>query len=41
MTRSIGDQAAKNIGVISTPYVTSCSIDQERDLFIVVASDGI
>ena len=41
MTRSIGDQTAKHIGVISTPIITTHPLLQDRDLFIVVASDGI
>jgi serine/threonine protein phosphatase PrpC len=41
MTRSIGDQEAKSLGVISTPIVTHHKLDLKHDLFIVVASDGI
>jgi serine/threonine protein phosphatase PrpC len=41
MSRSIGDLAAKEIGVISAPIITIHAIAPERDHFIVVASDGI
>jgi serine/threonine protein phosphatase PrpC len=41
MTRSIGDSAAKSIGLVSTPTVTSLKLNFKEDLFIVIASDGI
>jgi len=41
MSRSIGDQIAKSLGVIATPIVTEMDIDPKHDNFIVVASDGI
>lgn len=39
-SRSIGDGAARNIGVIAKPDVTSRSITAE-DKFILIASDGL
>lgn len=41
MSRSIGDQVAKSLGVIATPIVTETVIDPNKENFIVVASDGI
>jgi serine/threonine protein phosphatase PrpC len=41
MSRSIGDVAAKRIGVISTPIFTQHAIDSENDLFLIIASDGV
>jgi serine/threonine protein phosphatase PrpC len=41
MSRSIGDNVAKSVGVIGTPVVQQFSIDYERDLFAVIASDGV
>ena len=41
MTRSLGDGAAKSIGVIARPVVTKHPISAGQDLFVVVASDGI
>ncbi|OMJ73986.1 hypothetical protein SteCoe_27197 [Stentor coeruleus] len=41
MSRSIGDNVAKNIGVISTPDITSINIDWKNDLFLIVGSDGL
>ena len=41
MSRSIGDLLAKKIGVISTPVFTKHLINQNNDLFLVVASDGL
>ena len=41
MSRSIGDSAAKGIGVISTPLTSTYPLDLEHDLFIVIASDGV
>ena len=41
MSRSLGDVIAQEIGVISTPVVTSHPIDPENDYFLVLGSDGI
>lgn len=41
MSRSIGDQIAKSLGVIATPIITEMEIDPLHDNFIVVASDGV
>lgn len=41
MSRSIGDLAAKRLGVISTPICTKHVINNDFDFFLVVASDGI
>lgn len=41
MSRSIGDSLAKSVGVIGTPIVQKFSLDFERDLFAVIASDGV
>jgi hypothetical protein len=40
MSRSIGDMAAKDIGVISEPVLTNYQ-RSSGDLFIVIASDGV
>ena len=40
MSRSIGDFAVKDVGVISTPVITN-HILEERDEFLIVASDGV
>ena len=40
MTRSMGDFAAKKIGLISEPEIQSIELT-ERDQFIVIATDGI
>jgi serine/threonine protein phosphatase PrpC len=41
MSRSIGDSVAKSVGVIATPVIQKFSTDFERDLFAVIASDGV
>ncbi|OMJ71158.1 hypothetical protein SteCoe_30702 [Stentor coeruleus] len=41
MSRSIGDNVAKKLGVISNPIVQSFSITPRSDLFLVLASDGV
>ena len=41
MSRSIGDQIAKSLGVIATPITTDMKMDFMQDMFIVVASDGV
>jgi len=41
MSRSIGDEVASSVGVISEPVVVEHVIDKERDLFVVWASDGV
>ena len=41
MSRSLGDVIAQEIGVISTPVVTSHTYDTEHDYFLVMASDGV
>jgi len=41
MSRSLGDVIAQEIGVISTPVVTSHKLDLQHDYFIVLASDGV
>lgn len=41
MSRSIGDCLAKSVGVIGTPVVQQFTMDFERDLFAVIASDGV
>jgi protein phosphatase 2C family protein 2/3 len=41
MSRSIGDHAVKNVGVISRPVVTALAIDWAADEFIIVATDGV
>jgi serine/threonine protein phosphatase PrpC len=41
MSRSLGDVIAQEIGVISTPVVTSYPVDSEHDYFLVLGSDGI
>jgi serine/threonine protein phosphatase PrpC len=41
MSRSLGDSIAKSIGVIATPVVQQFTLDFDRDLFAVIASDGV
>jgi serine/threonine protein phosphatase PrpC len=41
LSRSIGDNIAKSIGVISTPDISHCLIDDQNDLFVIIGSDGI
>ena len=40
MSRSIGDNMSKKLGVIATPEITELEFSFE-DKFIVIASDGI
>lgn len=39
-TRSIGDEIAETLGVISVPEITSLQLTQD-DRFVVIASDGV
>lgn len=41
LTRSIGDKEMKKYGVVSTPTVNRREIDEERDKYVVIASDGV
>ncbi|OMJ74299.1 hypothetical protein SteCoe_26823 [Stentor coeruleus] len=41
MSRSLGDLAAKRIGVTSKPVCTTHTINKESDLFLIIASDGL
>lgn len=41
MSRSLGDMDADAIGIIPTPEVRFRKLDKEKDLFIVLASDGL
>lgn len=41
MSRSIGDAVGSSIGVISTPIINSFEFMDDRDQFIVLASDGV
>lgn len=41
MSRSLGDMAAKKVGVISTPIIDFYPLVPFKDQFIVIASDGI
>ena len=41
MSRSIGDEIAKSIGVISKPIVYNSPLSHARDQFIILGSDGI
>lgn len=41
MARSLGDTIGKEIGVICTPAINTHSIDDDKDFFIVMGSDGI
>lgn len=40
MSRSIGDEVAQQVGVISTPEITEHDISR-NDLFVIFASDGV
>ena len=40
MTRSFGDQAAAQVGVIATPEILEMNL-VEGDQFIIIASDGV
>jgi len=41
MSRSIGDEVASTVGVISEPVVVEHVIEKEKDLFAIWASDGV
>mmetsp|Transcript_1633 Transcript_1633/g.3520 ORF Transcript_1633/g.3520 Transcript_1633/m.3520 type:complete len:415 (-) Transcript_1633:38-1282(-) len=41
MSRSLGDTASRDSGVVSTPIVTTHILDLETDYFAVAGSDGI
>lgn len=41
MSRSLGDKLAHDVGVISTPIVTSKVLSKDEDFFLVLASDGV
>jgi len=41
MSRSIGDEVASTVGVISEPVVVEHTIEKDRDLFAIWASDGV
>lgn len=41
MSRSLGDTLAHEIGVISTPIITSRQLKEGQDFFIVLGSDGL
>ena len=41
MSRSLGDGIAHEIGVISTPIITTHNETQGMDFFVVLASDGV
>lgn len=41
LTRTIGDKEMKKYGVVSTPTVNRIEIDDENDMFVVIASDGL
>lgn len=41
MSRSLGDTASRDSGVVSTPIVTSHVLDLETDYFCICGSDGI
>jgi serine/threonine protein phosphatase PrpC len=41
MSRSIGDHAVKDVGVIARPVVTTRVIDWASDDFVIVATDGV
>jgi len=40
MSRSLGDFAAKKVGLISDPEVQTLELTQQ-DQFIIIASDGV
>jgi len=41
MSRSLGDKLAHDVGVISTPMLTSRVLSKDEDFFLVLASDGV
>lgn len=41
MSRSLGDKLAQDVGVISTPIITSRVLSKGEDFFLVIASDGV
>ncbi len=40
-SRSIGDKAAKDLGVTAEPEILERVIDHEKDKYIIIASDGV
>eukprot|EP00435_Cladocopium_sp_Y103_P007268 s4270_g2.t1 len=41
MTRTLGDEAVKDHGVIATPEVVKTQVDLQQKVFLLVASDGV
>jgi serine/threonine protein phosphatase PrpC len=41
MSRSIGDQVGKSVGIIAAPELTTYRRQREYDMFVVAASDGV
>lgn len=41
MSRSIGDTLGTRLGVISTPVCSMYELKEEKDYFVVIASDGV
>ena len=41
VTRSFGDSRLKKCGVISAPHISKFTINKERDLFMIIACDGL
>lgn len=40
-TRSIGDEIASQIGVMSEPHITTYSLKEKVDYYLVLCTDGI
>jgi serine/threonine protein phosphatase PrpC len=41
MSRSLGDQIGKSVGVSALPFITTYNRQVNHDMFIVAASDGL
>ena len=41
MSRSVGDAVAKTVGVIATPAYHCFTLVEDKDKYIILASDGI
>ncbi|EDQ89528.1 uncharacterized protein MONBRDRAFT_36991 [Monosiga brevicollis MX1] len=41
VSRSIGDGRYKHLGVSSQPFTSKCTLDPNKDLFLVLACDGL
>jgi serine/threonine protein phosphatase PrpC len=41
MSRSLGDQIGKSVGISAKPQLSVYNLQNDKDLFVVAASDGL